>query len=48
MTARRPSAQRNTADGRIVAEDSKCISNPLYRAKKHLLAVIQNIHVMEV
>ena len=37
-----------TADGRMVAEDAKGVSTPLYRAKKHLLATVHGIHVREV
>ena len=38
----------STADGRIVAEDTKGVSTALYRAKKHLMATVHNIHVVEV
>lgn len=38
----------STADGRIVAEDAKGVSTPLYRAKKHLMATVFNVHILEV
>lgn len=37
-----------TADGRMVAEDAKGVSTALYRAKKHLMATLHGIHVVEV
>ena len=37
----------STADGRIVIEDSKGRATELYRAKKHLMATVHNIHVKE-
>ena len=38
----------STADGRIVAEDTKGVSTALYRAKKHLMATVHGIHVREI
>lgn len=37
-----------TADGRRVAEDAKGMQTPVYRLKKHLLATVHGIHVVEV
>lgn len=38
----------STADGRTVAEDAKGMATPVYRVKKHLMATVHNIHVVEV
>ena len=38
----------STADGRIVIEDAKGRATELYRAKKHLMATVHGIHVVEV
>lgn len=38
----------STDDGRQVAEDAKGIQTPVYRLKKHLMATVHGIHVVEV
>jgi len=38
----------STADGRLVAEDAKGMQTPVYRLKKHLMATVHDIHVVEV
>lgn len=37
----------STADGKIVVEDAKGMQTPVYRIKKHLLATVHNISVVE-
>ena len=37
----------STADGRQVVEDAKGFQTPLYRLKKHLMATVHGISVME-
>jgi hypothetical protein len=37
----------STADGRIVIEDAKGMQTPVYRLKKHLMAVMHGHHVKE-
>ena len=37
----------STADGRHVVEDAKGFQTPLYRLKKHLMATVHGISVME-
>jgi hypothetical protein len=37
-----------TAEGLRVAEDAKGMQTPVYRVKKHLMATVHGIHVLEV
>jgi hypothetical protein len=37
----------STADGRLVVEDAKGMRTPVYRLKKHLMATVKNINVVE-
>lgn len=34
--------------GKVVVEDAKGMSTPVYRLKKHLMATLRSIHVQEV
>jgi hypothetical protein len=36
-----------TADGQTVVEDAKGRQTPIYRMKKHLMATVHGIHVLE-
>lgn len=38
----------DVASGRVIVEDAKGRPTPVYRLKKHLLAVVHGIHVIEV
>jgi hypothetical protein len=37
----------STADGRTVVEDAKGMQTPMYRLKKHLMATVHGISVVE-